>query len=93
MLLFLKQQGVSTVIATPHYNGERSIKGFIEKRNRAYCELKAEIEARNLDCPDIILGAEVGLNQYTFKKERIDRLCIEGTNIIMFEMPYTFWDP
>ena len=93
MLSSLKEQGVTTVVATPHFLGDRSIKGFLEKRDNAYSTLKSEIESRGIECPEIILGAEVALNERLLKHENLERLCIGDTRIIMIEMPYCFWDP
>ena len=40
LLKRLQKQGVETVVATPHYIGNCSIKSFLEKRQNAYNELR-----------------------------------------------------
>lgn len=94
MLTMLKEQGVTDVIATPHFKMmdlSESIDDFLEKRNNAYKKLLDEINKQGLDLPKIHLGAEVLLTMDLVEAGGLDRLCIEGTNIILLEMPYYEW--
>ncbi len=94
MLTMLKEQGVTDVIATPHFKmmdlGE-SIDSFLAARNDAYKKLNDEIKNKGLDLPKIHLGAEVLLTMDLIEAGGLDKLCIEGTNIILIEMPYYEW--
>lgn len=94
MLKMLKEQGVTHVIATPHFkmtDADVSIDGFIEKRKRSYDRLMAEITAKKLDLPKIYLGAEVLLTTCLLEAEDIEKLCIEDTDIMLIELPYYEW--
>ncbi len=94
MLSMLKNQGVTAVLATPHFKMmdlSDSIDSFLEKRNEAYKRLNDEINHRRLDLPKLYLGAEVLLTMDLLEVGGLDRLCIEGTNIMLLEMPYYEW--
>ena len=50
-------QGVSTIIATPHfYANHDTVSSFLDRREKTYGMLKAELPR---EAPDIKLGAEV----------------------------------
>lgn len=94
MLKMLKEQGVTHVIATPHFkmtNADKSIDGFIKKRREAYEKLMAKITVQKLDLPKIYLGAEVLLTTDLLEADGTERLCIEGTDIMLVELPYYEW--
>ena len=90
MLKDLKSQGVETVVLTPHYfHDEQSLDEFLEKRDKKYEELKKA--AKGDQYPKLRIGAEVMLDYSLANSKDIDRLCIEGTNFLLLEMPYTLW--
>lgn len=91
MLESLKEQGVSTVVATPHYYGECPVEEFLHNRDTAYSQLLNAIKKDADKYPDVVLGAEVLFGQYLFEIPEIDHLCIEGTNYILIEMPTGIW--
>lgn len=83
MLELLKEQGVEKIIATPHFyaHREESVEAFLQKRENAYKELGS---------PDnMILGAEVAIEHGLSKTEGIEKLAIQGTDLILLEFPYT----
>lgn len=86
MLAELKKQSVDFVVATPHFLPMRmDAAAFLNARNSAAIELAA------VDCPKILLGAEVA---YAFEIEKLkglDSLCIEGTKTLLLEMPMRKW--
>ncbi len=86
MLNRAEEDGVRTLVLTPHYYGKRSPSSFLEKRAEAFARLREAygggIELR--------LGAEVhftGLNMPDF--EELCSLAIEGTKYILIEFPFT----
>lgn len=80
------ENGTDIVVATPHfYCKDQSINSFIEKRNAAYEKLKPHLKAEH---PQIILGAEVLYSPILAGNEDISKLTIQGTDFILFEMPY-----
>lgn len=92
MLCSLKEQGVDTVVATPHYyNFRGSIEQFLENRKNAYDNLSAYLGSAECDVPDLLLGAEVRLYPDLWCEENLDALCIEKTKTILIEMPYEKW--
>ncbi len=93
MLSELKNQGVTKVVATPHYRGRCSVKRFLFDRQKSYEKLKAAMDADGGEFPEIILGAEIAISEYILQHHGLDRLCIEGTNYLMAEMPNRNWEP
>ncbi len=85
MLELLGEQGVERVVATPHFyaHRERSVERFLEKRQVAYDKIKEQHSIR-----DIRLGAEVSLEVGISDVHGIEKLAIEGTNLILLEPSY-----
>lgn len=89
MLELLSDQGVRRVVATPHfYPNHHSVEEFLEKRNSAYEEIKKHIEASH---PQVVLGAEVKFYDGISRMENLSTLLIEGTEILLLEMPFERW--
>ena len=83
----MAEDGVDVVCATPHfYMQEISIDGFINRRNEAYRSLQPHLKPEH---PKILLGAEVLYNHALVKCEDTPRLCLQGTDYLLWEMPYT----
>lgn len=81
--------GVTRVIATPHFYGMRhSVDHFLERRSAAADRL-ASVMPRGL--PKVSLGAEVALYPGIEDLEEIEKLCIQGTNLLLLEMPFSRW--
>ena len=90
MLKTLKKQGVETVVLTPHYYpDEQKLDEFLVIRDKQYKKL-CEV-AKGTEYPKLRIGAEVMLDYELSNIKDIDRLCIEGTNFLLLEMPYTLW--
>lgn len=88
MLNSMAASGIMTVVATPHYNTYSTIESFLNNRNDAYNMIKEYIPTSM----DIVLGAEVLLSYDLHKDYDFKRLCIEGTNYVLIELPYTRFD-
>ncbi len=92
MLAFAKKQGIDTIVATPHFNIEyESIEHFEHKRARAAEALKTAVKGTELEKIKLLLGAEVALTPGLSRKESFNRLCMEGTNCILLELPMNDW--
>ena len=89
MLELLSKQGVKRVFATPHFYPNRySVAEFLKRRNSAFEELKNHIT----DChPQIVLGAEVKFYDGISRLENLQSLFVEGTEILLLEMPFERW--
>ena len=93
MLGYLTNQGVDKVLATSHYyNFNQSVEEFLIKRDESVFKLQTYIKEHDIFTPDIITACEVRLFPDMHKEEKLDRLCIEGTNKILVEMPYIHWN-
>lgn len=89
MLKMQMAQGVTTVIATPHfYANDESVEAFLERRNAAFRELKSKLPE---DAPEILLGAEVGYYQGISRMENLKELRIQNSKLLLIEMPMTVW--
>lgn len=87
LLKSLQEQGVATVVATPHfYLQEQRSRSFIQNRENAY---RAIMEAAdNTGIPDIIMGAEVYYHPILFSIENVSELCIGKSPYILLELPH-----
>lgn len=60
---------------------------FIDSRQKAYDKVMAE----NMGIPQIIMGAEVAFFAGISRAEKTDALKVEGTDIMLLEMPFVTW--
>jgi len=91
MLDILRESGVGTVVATPHfYYNKIDLEHFLRGREKAYNELMTAI-GNDTSYPRILKGAEVLLTTDIPEMEGLEKLCIEGTSYILIELPYTYW--
>ena len=82
-------QGITRIIATPHfYAHENTLSGFLKRRLSAWDEIREEIPA---SAPEILMGAEVYYFDGISRAEGMPKLCTEGTDILLLEMPFTRW--
>ena len=86
-LLTLKEeqeQGVETVVLTPHYFPDKdNLEEFLNRVNKSYYELKEEVLKEKIDI-NIILGAEVRISMELLEMD-LAPLCIGETNYILIE--------
>lgn len=88
MLESLSQQGVDVVAATPHFIAdEESVDEFLQRRRAAHEKLLASA----VGSVRIICGAEVKYYPGISRMEDLSRLALEGTNILLLEMPMARW--
>ena len=89
LLAMLSAQGVNTVVATPHfYANDESLESFLRRRQESY---KLLSEALPDGAPKILLGAEVSYYSGISHLDGLSKLCIEGTRLLLLEMPFTKW--
>lgn len=85
-----KEHGVDTMVATPHFYADLDrVDDFLSKRENAYEVLMAQKEER---MPEIFVGAEVAFFSGMSRAQRIQDLTIQGTNLILVEMPFVTWN-
>lgn len=89
MLKELFLQGITTVVATPHFNANHnSVNDFLKKREESFINLSANIESY---MPKILLGAEVKYYEGISRLQCLDKLKIENSKILLLEMPMVKW--
>ena len=89
LLAQLKAQQVSHVCATPHfYIQNHTPERFLQKRSAAFEALRSELPD---DAPHILLGAEVYYYAGISHMKELPQLCLEGTRILLLEMPMCAW--
>lgn len=92
MLRYIKDSGTDIVVATPHYSGNRETAShFVQRRDAAWRHLSKQID--HDECPIVLLGAEISFYSKLSEepRENLDALCIDGTNVLLLEMPFTRW--
>ena len=94
MLRKEREHGVSTVVATPHFYADKDDpEAFLKARERAYRKLFCEMEKQEGEVfPRIILGAEVAYFEGISDCEDLSKLNIEGTKLLLLEMPAIKWN-
>ncbi len=87
LLEMLGKQGITDVIATPHFKPSVSgdIGAFIARRSQAYDSLMSQLAGRS-DLPQIHLGAEATICVEMAEMDDLNKLCIEGTSYILTEL-------
>lgn len=90
LLSMEKAQGVDTVVLTPHfYPSQQSLEDFLIKRRESYEILSSAVKGGNY--PRLLQGAEVAYFTGISNMQGLEDLCIEGTNILLLEMPEAYW--
>lgn len=89
MIKMQTADGVTTVIATPHfYANDESVEAFLERRKKAAAQLE---DALDENAPEILLGAEVRYYQGISRMENLKALRIQNSKLLLLEMPMTCW--
>lgn len=83
--------GVDTVAATSHFYAEdNNITQFLARRQSSYDRLMGAMGSRD-DLPQLRLGAEVLYFNGMSAVDDLDALCLEGTDLLLLEMPFVSW--
>lgn len=89
MLRALSEQGVEAVVATPHfYANDEPVSKFLERRQASLDNLK---ESLTPQMPEILAGAEVKYYEGISRLPELKSLCIQGTGLLLLEMPMRKW--
>lgn len=84
-----KSAGVDIICATPHFYPQReNLDEFLERRKNCYESFKPYLTETR---PRILLGAEVLICDSLEKMDGLEQLCLEGTNLLLLEMPFNLW--
>ncbi len=89
LLGMLSEQGIRTVVATPHYYAnDESVRDFLERRSKALLKLESELCG---SFPEILLGAEVRFYHGISRMQELKGLCVQGSRLLLLEMPESTW--
>ncbi len=92
MLQTAAESGAQTVVLTPHFLSHDTISAFCSRRDQKISALKQALTDNGSAFPKLLAGAEVLLNGPLSEKEDLPRLCVEGTDVILLELPYPSWE-
>lgn len=91
MLRMEADQGVTHVVATPHfYANHDSPEGFLARRDRSEAALREEME-KHTGLPTLRVGAEVSFYQGISSSDALKSLVIDNTSCVLLEMPMCQW--
>ena len=89
MLKALSEQGITRAAATPHfYANDESVSEFLGRRQESLERLSGSLSPQ---MPQIMLGAEVRYYEGLSRHENIRDLCLQGTKLLLIEMPECRW--
>lgn len=89
MLRSSRRQGVTTIVSTSHFYGDSEPpERFLRRRNHAMNKLRPLLSDTE---PEILLGAEILYYPGISYSESIPQLAIQGTDLILIEMPFIPW--
>ena len=89
MLRMELENGIDRVVLTPHfYAQQNSPRQFLKRRQAAWERLQ---EALPEGMPRMIMGAEVQYFEGICGTEELHELCIQGTDLLLLEMPEQKW--
>ena len=84
-------QGIARVCATPHFYAEHTTpERFLRRRGAAFDAVRAAMDPE-LQYPAILLGAEVRFFDGISNAQELPLLCLEGTELLLLEMPFSHW--
>ena len=86
------ETGAETAILTPHIEATGDYESFLGAREKRFAELSSAVKEKGVPHPDFLLGAEVLLDGSLSEREDVRSLCIEDTELILIELPYTSWN-
>lgn len=87
LLKLLQQQGVTTVVATPHFYAQESPEAFLKRRQASAEQILPLTEGSS----EILLGAEVAYFGGIGNCEELIPLQIGNTKLLLVEMPFSDW--
>ena len=88
-------ENIDVIVATSHfYPHMHTVEGFLNNRQEAVQKIMYLLSGYDEgEMPRVIPGAEVLVCTNMDKMPGLDKLCIEGTDIMLVELPFTkIWD-
>lgn len=92
MLRMEREQGIDTVVLTPHfYREDENAENFLRRRKQCYEALQEAIAASGETLPRLVLGAEVAFVPNLAQWDELEALCIGQTKNMLLELPFHPW--
>lgn len=89
LLKVLHNQGVDTVVATPHfYANHESVYEFLTNREVSFNNLKPHLDP---SLPSVLLGAEVKYYEGISRLNDLEKLRIDNSKLLLLEMSMCKW--
>ncbi|MBQ5951084.1 MAG: capsular polysaccharide biosynthesis protein [Lachnospiraceae bacterium] len=89
MLEMSAAQGVTHMVATPHFYADLdTVDRFLARRERA---IETAVPLAQEAGVDLFVGAEAAFFDGMSAAEEIEKLKIEGTDLLLLEMPFRAW--
>lgn len=83
------RQGAEMVVLTPHFYAQQNdVIAFLHRRTAAWQQLCPHLTP---NLPQLRLGAEVQYFEGICSVEEVARLRIQGTRLLLLEMPFSRW--
>ncbi len=92
MLRAEAEQGVKTVMLTPHYRATRESPAEFARRRAAAEDRLREAVGDQEGLPALYCGAEVEFFEGLSHVEELEPLCIGGGSVMLIEMPFCPWN-
>lgn len=97
MLRAEREQGVDTVVLTPHFYRHRETpEEFLRRRDDAMQRLQSRLaklpEEEQASLPRMLMGAEVAWVPNLHECPHLDKMCLNNTEFLLLELPYARWD-
>lgn len=91
------EQGVDTVVLTPHfYRDQERPEHFLARRAESFDRLQEAVctmqERERKSLPTLVLGAEVAWRPNLSDWEELPQFCIGETKNLLLELPFTLWN-
>ena len=87
LLKLMREQGITSVIATPHFiASEHNLQDFISDITRAKEKLDAVVKEQGL--PSVYLGSEVYYFSGIGSSKAISHLCLNNSKYLLLELPF-----
>lgn len=91
MLRMEAEQGIETVIATPHFYAEtETVESFLERRAGAYRRY-LQLRKEKPELPELIPAAEVCYFEGIGRSDLSPYLCAAGSRVLFLESPFDQW--
>ena len=93
LLKGIKASGVENIVLTPHFYPQHNsdVEDFLIRRDKNIQNLKEEMDKNGLSGINLIPGAEVLLCPGIEHMKGLEKLCFQGANTILIEMPDLPW--